>query len=190
MQLPSAQEFARGIYGAWRLALLDRDALRWFDRSPHGVWRSFWAAALAYPGFLVATSLHLLTSDSERSLPAALLIESIAYVFFWAAFLLAVIPFCRWLRRDAQCLDFVIAYNWSQVLQTGLWLIVELVSATRLLPDGAVVLLGLIALVLSLGYEWFIARVAIAAGNAAAFTVVLFDFVLTIGLGDVARALY
>ena len=44
--MPSLVEVVQALYGTWRFARLDRGAMRYFDLSHRGVWRSFWAAAL------------------------------------------------------------------------------------------------------------------------------------------------
>ena len=59
--------------------------------------RSFWAAAICYPGFVVLLLLRLSAADVHA--PAVyriLLVESIGYVVGWCAFPLAALPFCRW----------------------------------------------------------------------------------------------
>ena len=175
------------MYGAWRLARLDAGAMAWFDRSAGGVWRSFWAMALAYPGFLVLLALR---PDWPWAMPSLrmLLIESIGYVVAWTGFLLVTIELCRWLRREHECLDFIIAYNWSQVMQTGLWLVVALL-ASALAPTQAAVA-HLVAWVALIGYEWFIARIALGAGGLVATAIVLLDLVLAMSVGEVAQSLY
>jgi hypothetical protein len=187
----SLREVSNGMYGAWRLARLDAGAMAWFDRSAGGVSRSFWAMALAYPGFLVLLALRpTLTPDQAWGMPGLrlILVESIGYVIAWIAFLLVVIEFCRWIRRERECLDFIIAYNWSQVLQTGLWLGVALL-ASPLAPVPAAVV-HLVAWAALIGYEWFIARIALGGGPLVATAVVLLDLVLAMSVGEVAQSLY
>jgi hypothetical protein len=186
---PSLRDVSSGVYGAWRLARLDRAAMAWFDRTADGVWRSFWAAAIAYPGFVLLQLLRVepavwATAGEAR----VVIIESIGYVVSWTVFLLAVLPFCRWLERDEQSLGFVIAYNWSQVLQTAL--MVATVAVGKLMPPEAATLLDLAALIALLLYEWFIARLALDAGGVAASAVVLLDLVITTAVGKVAESLY
>ena len=43
----TAREVSYGLFGAWRLAHLDRRGMEYFDTSIDGFWRSFWAAAWA-----------------------------------------------------------------------------------------------------------------------------------------------
>lgn len=187
--MPRLRDVSNGMYGAWRLARLDPAAMAWFDRSHNAVWRSFWAAAIAYPGLILVVMLRL---DAEQWTAAEalriLLVESIGYVASWAAFLLVILPFCHWLERDEQSLDFVIAYNWSQVLQTALSIAALL--AVKALPEPLAGLIALAIVLAQLGYEWFIARTALEAGGVAATVVVLIDLVLSQVVSQVTQGLY
>ena len=57
--MPSLQEITASIYGAWRLALLDRSGMNWFNHSIEGFWRSFFVALLIAPlaGLMVGFQL-------------------------------------------------------------------------------------------------------------------------------------
>ncbi len=187
--MPRLRDVSHGMYGAWRLARLDPAAMAWFDRSHDGVWRSFWAAAIAYPGVVLLVMLRLDAAQwSAVEALRILVVESIGYVASWAGFLLVILPFCRWLERDEQSLDFVVAYNWSQVLQTALSIAALL--AFKALPEPLAGLLALVIILAQLGYEWFIARTALEAGGVAATVVVLIDLVLSQAVSQVAQSLY
>lgn len=188
--MPSRHEVAQALYGTWRLARLDRGGMGYFDLSHEGVWRSFWAAAICYPGY-VALLLLRLDADTiaQSGLIHILIVESIAYVAGWCAFPLVVLGFCRWLGREESGFDFIVAYNWSQVLQTALLLVVGLV-VKQLLPDELAPDLDLIADVAILAYEWFIAYVAVGAGGWIAVAIVLIDVVLGSILVMISTSLY
>lgn len=187
--VPSLREVSNGMYGAWRLACLDPAAMGWFARGVDGVWRSFWAAAIAYPGFVLLVSLVVPGAEwAAEGGFRILLVESIGYVVSWTAFPLIMLPFCRWLERDEQCLDFITAYNWSQVLQTLLALVGLI--AFRFLAPAAGLFIYLLLLLARLTYEWFIARTALEAGGVAATTVVLIDLVLSEAVAQITQSLY
>jgi hypothetical protein len=184
------REVSHGLYGAWRLARRDRAAMAWFDRSLPGAMRSFWAAAICYPGFLVLLLLRLSGPDLQS--PAVyriLLVETIGYVIGWAAYPLLALPFCRWLAPEERALGFIIAYNWSQVLQTALLLPVAAFSALDVAPLYTVAYVGTIAYLAILVYEWFIARIALDAGALPATALVLLDVVIGAMLSQVTSVL-
>ncbi len=186
----SLREVSYGVYGAWRLARLDRAAMGWFDRSVTGAKRSFWAAAICYPGFVVLQLFQIdLTQLSVFDLLHFLVIATISYIIGWAAYPLMALPFCRWLAPEERALGFVIAYNWSQVLQTALVLAVSAVGALEIMPAYAVAYAETVAYLAILVYEWFIARIALDAGGLPATALVLLDVVLTAVLTQVTMLL-
>ncbi|HLJ63102.1 MAG TPA: hypothetical protein VKT70_03280, partial [Stellaceae bacterium] len=119
-----------------------------------------------------------------------LLIHSLGFVILLAGYPLIVLRFCRWLGREAQALDFIIAFNWSQILQTLLFLSVMVIDASGLLPEAMVALILLAASLASLAYEYFIARVTLDAGIAAACAMVLIEQLLSILVTMGAENLY
>ena len=58
--MPDHEEVLHSLYGAYRLAFLDRSGMSHFNLSVDGFWRSFFAAVLVAPGFalLVVQELH------------------------------------------------------------------------------------------------------------------------------------
>jgi len=177
--MPRGTELWQALYGAWRFARLDRNALHYFDLSHRGTWRSFWAAAYCYPLFLLDRWLTLPAENAASTgLGHIFLVESIGYVIGWAAFPLAALALCRWLGREEQGFDFITAYNWSIILQIALFVLVGLVSL--ILPDSTASALQRLTLIAALIYEWFIALVAIGGGAWIAGLVVILD--ITLGL--------
>ena len=188
--MPTGAEILQALYGTWRFARADRNAMRYFDLSHQGVWRSFWAAALAYPLFVALILLRLDAESIERSGRLyILMVQSIGYVVGWTAFPLLVIEFCRRIGRGDKGFEFVVAYNWSQIPQTALLVLVAL-AIKLVVPPGAGGNLDLIATLAILGYEWFIALVAIGAGGWVAVSVVFLDIAIGSVVMLVAGNLY
>ena len=184
------REVSSGLYGAWRLLWRDPTAMAWFDRSLTGAIRSFWAAAICYPGFVILLLMRLSQSELHSSAVfPILLVESIGYVIGWCAYPLAALPFCRWLVPEERALGFIIAYNWSQVLQTGVLLPVALFGALDLVPPYFIAYADFVAYLAILVYEWFIARIALDAGRLPATALVLLDIVIGAALSQVTQVL-
>jgi hypothetical protein len=187
----SLREISLALRGAWRLARLDRGGMADFDVGIAGFWKSFTAAALVYPAFLLLTWAN---TDRETWQAAGafriVVVETIGYVMDWAAFPLAMLPVARALGREQAWLAFIIAFNWSQVLQAVLIVLIEGFAAGALLSDP--VALGLVraAFAAALLYEWFIARVALGAGAAAAAGIVVLDIALHELIEVIAQRLY
>ena len=184
-------EVQLAVGGALRLACGDRRGLGFFDPSIDGFWRSFRAALICYPLYLILLGFRIPAAQWEASGAAAILaVETIAYVISWTALPLLVMPLAHWLDRDARFLSFMVAYNWSQIPQTVLFVLVGLDGATGLLPPSAAGFTELLAAIAALVYEWYIARVALAVTGAQACLVVVVDLLLGTTLGRVAESLY
>ena len=189
--VPSLREVSHGMYGAWRFARLDPAAMAWFDRSIDGVWRSFFAAAIVYPAFIIDLALRVapeqwIASGALR----IILVSTIGYAIAWAGVPLIFISFSRWLEREEQVLGFIVAYNWCQVVQMGFYLAAELLAASGAVPPATGSLLIGAVVLATLAYEWFIARVALEIGGVAAAAIVLIDLVYGATVHQVTQSLY
>ena len=183
-------EASRALIGAWRLARLDRAAMSWFECTLPGALHSFWAAAICYPGFVALLVLRLDPAHIQAiGLPRILLVETIGYVVGWTAYPLCALPFCRWLTREDKALGFIVAYNWAQVLQTGLLLALALFSMVAPISITAAAYIEAFAYLALLIYEWFIASIALEAGGLAATALVLLDVVLGASLSQITQLL-
>jgi len=177
--------------GRRRLACGDRRGLGFFDASIDGFWRSFRAGLICYPMYLLLVSVRIGAPAWEASgVAQTLAVGTIAFVIAWTAFPLLILPLARWLDREDRFLPFMVAYNWSQIPATVLFVLIGLDGATGLLPPSAAHFAGLLAAIAVLVYEWFIARVALAVTGAQACLVVIIDLLLGTVLGRVADRLY
>jgi hypothetical protein len=191
MTLTAWTEVQLAVGGALRLARGDRRGLGFFDASIDGFWRSFRAGLICYPLYLLLLSFRLAGSRWAESGPVPILaVETIAYVISWVAFPLLMLPLARWLDRENRFLAFMVTYNWSQIPQAVLFLLIGLDGATGLLPPPVVQVAGLLAVIAVLVYQWFIARVALAVTGAQATLVVIIDVILGTALGRIAEQLY
>ena len=127
---------------------------------------------------------------AASGVPRILAVETIGYAISWIAFPLLVLPLARWLGREDRFLAFMVAYNWCQVPQTLLFVILGADTATGLLSAEFAQIAEFAAAVAVLVYEWYIARVALVVSPGQAVPVVLLDLLLGTVLGRVTAALY
>src|SRR5271155_3723955 len=181
-------EVQLAVGGALRLAIGDRRGLAVFDASIDGFWGSFRAALICYPLGLLLVSFRVPGTQWEASGVAPILVvETIAYVISWVAFPLLILPVARQLGRGDRFLGFMVAYNWSQIPQAVLVVLVALDGAMGLMPSSEASLALLLAVIATLVYEWYIARVALAVTGAQATLVVIIDLLLSDVVGRAAR---
>src|SRR5271157_269836 len=127
-------EIRLALSGTLRLARGDRGGLTCFDRSLDGFWRSFRAAVIAYPLYLVLLTMRVGVPEWQRSGGVRIVIvETIAYVIAWVAFPLIMLAVTRWLGREHRFFDFMVPYNWCQVPQSALFVLVGIESESGLL---------------------------------------------------------
>jgi hypothetical protein len=185
------REVRLALTGALRLARGDRGGLSCFDRSLAGFWRSFRAAILAYPLYLVLLTMRVSVGDWGRAGGLRIImVETIAYVIAWAAFPLIMMTVTRWLDRSHRFFDFMVPYNWSQVPQSALFVLVGLEAESGVLGAPVASAIDVVAAVAVLLYEWFIARVALDTTTSAAGFVVFVDLLLGVVISRVASSLY
>jgi len=184
-------EVRLALFGALRLAKGDRGGLSCFDRSLDGFWRSFRAAVIAYPLYLILLMMRVTVVEWQRSGGWYIVtVETIAYVIAWVAFPLAMITVTRWIDRAHRFFDFMVPYNWSQLPQSALFVLVGLEAESGVLGTQLAQVIDLAAAIAVLVYEWFIARVSLETTASAAAFVVLVDLVLGALVNHVASGLY
>ncbi|HXO92165.1 MAG TPA: hypothetical protein VN849_15370 [Stellaceae bacterium] len=176
------------LSGALRLARGDRGGLACFDRSLDGFWRSFRAAAITYPLYLVwlAGIAEWQRSGGWR----IVLVETIGYVIAWVAFPLIMLTVTRWIGRAHLFFDFMVPYNWCQIPQSALFVLVGIGSKSTILGARAGESLYILAWIATLVYEWYIARVALDTTAPAAGFIVLVDLILVTVISLAAGGLY
>lgn len=181
----SAQEIARGIYGAWRLALFDKSGVGYFDNTPGAAIASFKAALLAAPVHLILIVLQTDWAQVSVGWFATLLIHVISFVIDWTAFPLAMYYVARLCAREHNYFRYVVAYNWAQVLEISLFLIISVLAVGGPIPPALGGLLIFGALIAIFVYKGFIAYAALEATAPAIVGIVLLDLGLSALLSTV-----
>jgi len=189
--VPPWSEVQLAVGGALRLAVGDRRGLGFFDVSIDGFWRSFHAAVLCYPLYLLLLAFRVSSAHwTQSGVPTILVVESISFVISWTAFPLLILPLTRLFGRESRFLPFMVAYNWAQLPETVLFALVGLDGASGLMTPAAAAFAQLASAVAVLVYEWYIARVALLVTGAQATVVVILDVLLSTVLGRLSEALY
>jgi hypothetical protein len=182
----TARETVYSIFGAYRLAMLDKTGLNYLDRSPEGAIRSFNAALIVLPAYAVLVVLRLWDVLPDVSLLRFITVEGLAYVISWSAFPLVMFYISGLLDRSERYFDFLSAYNWSAVIQMGVYLPVVAVADSGLMPAGVDEGLVLAVTMLVLMYQWFIARTTLDINGGSAAGVVLLDMILAVFITGVS----
>ena len=172
-------EFSRAAYGAWRLALLDRRGLDCFDDTVEAYWKSFNAAAIVAPAYALLLILRLYEIEARAGLFTIAIVETLAYVIGWVAFPLIMIYVCDRIGRFDRYWRYIVAHNWSNVIQVAVFFAATILSK-GMLGGGYSVALGFAATVAILFYRWFIARTALEVSGGAAAAIVGLDLMISL----------
>ncbi len=165
------------------------EGLAYIEDTPEGAWRSFWAAAICLPAFLALRLLAWAANDDPAGgVLRGLSAELLGYVVAWAGFALASLPLARMWGREAAWPRFLAAWNWTNVVQY-LVLVVLTLPGLLGLPLALAQVLSLAGLAYAVWLEWFVARHALGADGRQAAALVGIDLLLALFLGSVIQRL-
>jgi hypothetical protein len=176
----------RSLAGAWRLFLNRPDAMRLFDLTVEGFWRSFGAIFLIAPMFVLGALADRRRISSEAT---DALTTTVAHDLFerlvalgvdWIALPIVLFAAARWLGIERTYTTFVVARNWSAVVAAVPFGVISLLFLAGILSKEMMALLGLAALAIVLRYSFIVARTALGVGIGFAAGLVAFDFFLSL----------
>lgn len=173
------REIAISAAAALRLAFLDRDAVFYFENDERAFWRSFVAAIIAAPNY-VLLALHDASGATGGRFIA---VETISYVIGWVIFPLVMLAYTEARGCGDRYFRFIAAWNWGIFIQLLFFLGVQ--TATFRLPDSTHFFLWLFATMAAFFYQGFIAHVALEVRAAQATVIMLIGNVLSLCLHGV-----
>jgi len=170
-------EIRWNVVGALRLARGDVGGLEHFDDTIERFWRSFWAAVVCAPLFVIIL-LSLPQDGQIKDWTRYFLVATANYAIAWTLWPLVMVYLTQWIDRPNHFYRYMQAYNWAQVVGTTFkTLIVALAGGSG--GQGLGVLLTFATLAI-LFYEWFITRAALQVSSIQAAGIVVFNLVLVI----------
>ena len=184
----TAREVSTALYGAYRLARLDRGGMAYFDTSLAGFWKSFHAAVIIAPFYGALLLLRLGSGEVTTNPLQYLIVESIHYVILWVAFPLVMVAMCDLLDRRKNYIPFVVAYNWASIPQNALFLPISFLMHAGVMSQHTGDFLQYVVLILVMGYTWFIARTALDIPGFTAVSLVVLELLLAIFISVVSTA--
>lgn len=162
-----------GLRGALLLARGRVEGIMLMPISAEGAARSFWAAGLCLPVFLI---LRLVLSDQPLT-GRAVLAEFCGFVVGWAGYALATLPMAIAAGRAPLWPRFLATWNWISVVQYGLILLLGLFSGMGL-PGWVAQAAELAGLGYALWLQWFGTGLALQVGGGRAVGFVLLDLII------------
>lgn len=189
-------EIERSLKAAWRVFLNKPDAMRGFDASIDGFWRSFQAIILVAPLYAVVA-----LGDRQAILTDALPDDNFSDGVFWLAqavtlaadwvtlpLILAAIGGLIGIRRGYPA--FVVARNWATPIMVVPTAAVTLIGVIFDLSPEAALFPALLAFVFSLRFSYMIARQALKARVDVAIAIVVLDVLVSLGIVRIAARIF
>lgn len=189
----SARDVVTGLYAAWRLLLFDRTAIQYIDSTVDGFWKSFYAAAIALPGAFILRVLFVQNNPellADTGMDRVTMVFALDYAFQWLLFPLIMVYLAEAMGRDRQYVSFIVARNWSQVIQVVIILpaaVIFIVGGADGSAVGPVLLFA--AHIVTWIYAWFIARTVLDITGLAAALIVLAELAISIIIAFVSEIL-
>ncbi|MGI9464879.1 MAG: hypothetical protein ACR2OM_13110 [Aestuariivirgaceae bacterium] len=178
-------EAQQAVIGSWRLLLRDTGGYDDFDLSERGFWRSFSAIVPIAPLYLYAATIEIpdeLTEEPSEQPETSLGLIVFVLLVQWITWPLVMVFVARVAGFAHNYSRYIIAYNWSSILVLS----AQMVPALMLAQGGSVAALGNLVFVLFLFavlyYHWYIALTALETTMSVAWTLVLADLVIGIGI--------
>ncbi len=173
-------EIRSSIHGAWRIALTDPNALRYFNLSADGFWRSFIAVPIAFavtlPKYLLRDEVPAADALAEPSAPVMLLFGLIG----WLLYVVVMIWITRLLNLAATYAQYIIVWNWASVIGTLFMLPISLFPHDPASAGGLGAVLPLMFYFALLYYGFRVARVGLACTVPIALGIMVFELVLNL----------
>lgn len=180
------REMINSVYGAYRLARFDPQGMDYLEQSPDGAIRSFWAAVVVLPAYILLVLARDGDTLTETPIGDALVIQSIAYIVGWTVFPVVMHLATKAINRKDKFAGFVSAYNWSSVIQVAIQLPVIALILTGMISEDTASGMGYGILILITAYLWFVFRTSLGISGLTAAGFVLLELFTTALVADYA----
>jgi hypothetical protein len=181
-------EVVQSLTGAWELFLDRPDAMRFFDVSADGFWRSFYAIILIVPAYTLISifgrSQILVESvvAAQFDDSAFIINKSVALGFEWIALPVILALAAPALGIGQSYAAFIIARNWGAALSNGLAAIVPILFLVGFIGDVAANFIFFAILIVVIRYNFLIARRALDANIGLAIGIVIGDIAISLAI--------
>jgi len=181
-------EIERSLTAAWRLFLGKPEAMRLFDTSADGFWRSFRAIFLILPFYLItsladrADLLHDSVPDDNFSDGAFWFAKTLTLCLDWVTLPILLGLLSNFINIARGYPAYVVARNWATVLMIVPFAGIALIEYLGLMGPELLFLPSVVAFGAALRMSYLVARRALQATPDIAIALVIFDFLISLAL--------
>jgi hypothetical protein len=193
--MPGRDEIAQSLIGAWRLFLDKPDAMRFFNVSVDGFWRSFYAIVLILPTYVfiaLAERRQILTdslANDDFSGGAFIVNKGVSLALDWVTLPILLALLAGLLGVGRTYAGFIVARNWGAVLAITPFGVVALLFLLGILGSDSANVISLVILVVVVRFNYLIARRALGVDVFFAVGIVVADFVISLAIVGVVDTL-
>jgi hypothetical protein len=193
--MPGRDEIVRSLTGAWRLFLDRPDAMRYFNISIDGFWRSFYAIVLILPIYVfIALAEHrrILTdslADDDFSGSAFIINKGLSMALDWVTLPILLALLAGVLGVGRTYAGFIVARNWGAVLAITPFGAIALLFLLGILGSDSANIISLVILIVVVRFNYLIARRALGVDVFFAVGLVIADFVISLAIVAVTDTL-
>ena len=143
--------------------------------------RAGWIASFLIPGLLLVPAYAWLTLrrfseiEFDPEFFPAVTVEAIGYVVGWTAFPVLSQAICERLGKPAAWYDYVVAYNWANVLQIAFYLPAAMLGTVEGMPRLPLFFVGVVAVTAAIAIHFRLARVVLGVEPVPALMLVAID---------------
>lgn len=177
--MPLRTEVLTALWGVLRLAHFDDRGRRVLGTEPEDAWRSFLAPVLFLPFYLLWSLFHGLTAPDDVPFALALLYELPVYAGGWLVFPVIMWHVAQAIERENRYAHFLVAYNWSALVQNAMFFVLDAALSLAGAPPGARAFFGFLLFLYILAYAWFVARTTLGVAGGVAAMVIVVDLLVT-----------
>lgn len=190
------EEIVRSLTGAWWLFLDRPDAMRFFDVSLDGFWRSFRAVILLIPAYALTALAErtMILADPIAAIGlsdgAFIVVKAVTLSVDWVTLPIVLAVLAGPLGIGRSYTSFVVARNWCAVIAVAPFGVISLIFVLGLISADAANFLSLAALIVVLRYNFLIARRALNVGVGFALGIVVLDLVVSLAIAVSVGAIF
>ena len=173
-------EILKSLFGSLLLARFDPRGFNYLDSSILSFWKSFIAAGLILPFFLILVTIRLNTLGIGAEGVRYFGLDLCAYAISWLAFPLLMNHLSYSIGQEKRFIQFMVAYNWSMVPQNILYTMIVLLGYVGFISNQISNSFILIVLMWTFAFTWFVARNGLAISGIGAVGIVMIDFLLSL----------
>jgi hypothetical protein len=183
----SLAETLRALTGAWRLLRNEPDALRYFDTSAEGFWRSFAAIVFIFPAYLLTALADRQAMLADPTIAAGndglyWIAKIVSLGLDWVSLPILLAALAGFLDMKRQYPVYIVVRNWATVLMMVPFAAISLLDLFGVVPVEVMLLPSLAALGFTLWFGYLIARRTLQVGVDVAVGIVVLDFLVSIGV--------